>query len=149
MEPRAELHVYYGMDSVKSEDFLNGMKLLLASPGVMDHGKQPMDIIIREKYMSNFHLYLTNSDAEIDCISVRESLVAGAIPIISNYGVFKERDGIHFDLEESQMGYANIALKIINLMNDKGVDSLRENLKKSNTLLTWKDIATKWLQELE
>jgi glycosyltransferase involved in cell wall biosynthesis len=147
IEPRAELHVYYGMEGVKNDDFINGMKLLLASPGVMDHGRQPMDIIIREKYMSNFHLYLTNSDAEIDCISVRESLVAGAIPIISNYGVFKERDGIHIDLEENQIGYANIALKIVNLMNDKGIDSLRENLKKSNTLITWNDIAVKWLQE--
>ena len=32
------------------------MKLLLAQPGVMDHDRQPMDMIIREKYLSTFHL---------------------------------------------------------------------------------------------
>ena len=64
----------------------------------MDHGKQPLDIIIREKQMSSFHLYVTNSFSEIDCISIRESLATGAIPLISNFGVFKERDGIHFDI---------------------------------------------------
>jgi glycosyltransferase involved in cell wall biosynthesis len=147
MEPRAELHVYYGMDTVKNEEFLSTMRQLLATPGVMDHGRQPMDIIIREKHMSNFHLYISNSDAEIDCISVRESLVAGAIPLISNYGVFKEREGIHFDLEENQMSYLQVALKIINIMKDTELDSFREKLKKSTTLINWIDVSARWIQE--
>jgi len=97
--------------------------------------------------MSNFHLYISNSDAEIDCISVRESLVAGAIPLISNYGVFKERDGIHFDLEDNQMSHLQVALKIINIMKDTEIDLFREKLKKSTTLINWIDVSAKWIQE--
>jgi hypothetical protein len=54
--------------------------------------------IIEEKYNSTFHIYITLTDAEIDCISIRESLVTGCIPIIYNHGVFEERDGIKYDL---------------------------------------------------
>jgi hypothetical protein len=52
LEPRAELHVYYGMNNVKDENFKNALTKLLAMPGVMDHGRQPMELIIREKYLS-------------------------------------------------------------------------------------------------
>jgi glycosyltransferase involved in cell wall biosynthesis len=147
-EPRAELHVYYGMDSVMDHDFKNKMLSLLSSPGVMDHGRQPMDIIIREKHMSNFHLYLTNSDSEIDCITIRESYITGAIPILANHGVFKERDGIHFDLiEDNPMSYVRIALEILKIMKDPNIDTFRQQLKGSKTIIKWIDVAAKWLQE--
>ena len=72
-----------------------------------------MEMIIREKYLSNFHIYITNTDAEIDCISVRESCITGAIPLLSNHGVFVERSGLHFDLlETNQRSYIEIATKI-------------------------------------
>lgn len=147
-EPRAELHVYYGMGSVMDQEFKKTMTTLLASPGVMDHGRQPVDIIIREKYMSNFHLYLTNSDSEIDCISVRESCITGAIPLISNHGIFKERAGVHFELNETNpMSYAEIALQIVQLMKSPNIDALRNKLKKSPTIISWVDVAAKWIQE--
>jgi len=148
IEPRAELHVYYGMDNVADKNFKAAMTTLLASPGVMDHGRQPLEIIAREKYMSNFHLYLTNSDSEIDCISVRESCVTGAIPLISNHGIFKERDGLHFEINETNpMSYANIAMKTIEVMKDPTLDSFRQTLKESKNLIDWIDVAAKWIQE--
>jgi hypothetical protein len=147
-EPRAELHVYYGMGAVMDPNFKILMKGLLASPGVMDHGRQPMEMICREKYLSNFHLYLTNSDAEIDCITVRESCVTGAIPILSNHGIFKERDGIHFNvIEGSPISYAHIAVEILKLMKDPNIDVFRQRLKESKNLIKWVDVAAKWLQE--
>jgi len=147
-EPRAELHVYYGMDSVVDQEFKKAMLCLLASPGVMDHGRQPLEIIAREKHFSNFHIYLTNSDSEIDCISVRESCVTGAIPLISNHGIFKERSGIHFELnEKNPMSYVEIALKIIELMKSSNLDLLRDTLKVSPTIISWEDISAKWIQE--
>jgi hypothetical protein len=150
MEPRAELHVYYGMDNVQEVDFKNTVEMLLSKSGVMDHGRQPLHIIAREKYMSSFHLYLTNSNSEIDCITVRESLVTGAIPLVSNHGIFKEREGIHFDLVDTNpMSYAQIAMKIVDIMKDSNsLDSYRETLKSSKTLITWMDVAEKWIQEL-
>jgi glycosyltransferase involved in cell wall biosynthesis len=148
IEPRAELHVYYGMHGVKDEEFKKVITQLLSSKGVMDHGRQPLEIIAREKYMSNFHIYLSNSETEIDCITVKESLVTGAIPIISNFGVFKDREGIKFELGDmSQETFAKIALKIVELMRDPKLDQLRETLKKSKTIIPWIDIAAKWIQE--
>jgi glycosyltransferase involved in cell wall biosynthesis len=154
IEPRAELHVYYGMDSVQNIEFKKVMSQLLASKGVMDHGRQPVDVIVREKYMSSFHLYLSNAEAEIDCITVKESLVTGAIPILSTAGVFREREGIKFNLgDSSPTVYMNIALKIIELMKGQvqgtgqSLDIFRDTLKKSSTIISWIDISAKWIQE--
>ena len=136
------------MDLIKDEEFKKVMSLLLASKGVMDHGRQPLEIIARDKYMSNFHLYLSNSEAEIDCITIKESLLTGAIPIISNFGIFKDREGIKFDLGDmSKEVFAKIALKIVEIMRDPKLDVFRDTLKKSNTIISWIDIAAMWIQE--
>ena len=144
-EPRAELHVYYGMDGIQDENRKNNLKLLLSTPGVMDHGRQPMDMIIREKRLSTYHLYITDSVAEIDCISIRESLVTGCIPLLSNFGVFGERDGIHFDLNEMNM----IPIKIIQMMKTQTPETLnniRQELLKSPTIVDWRTISNTWVQ---
>ena len=129
-------------------EFKNQITALLAKPGVMDHGRQPVEIIAREKYMSNFHLYLSNSDSEIDCITVKESCITGAIPLLANHGVFKERDGIRFELKDNDpMSYVKIALEILKIMKDPNIDTFRQKLKGSKTVIKWIDIAAKWLQE--
>ena len=146
-EPRAELHVYYGMNHIYNENFRNRLKQLLAQPGVMDHGRQSMDIVIREKHLSTFHLYISDCIAEIDCISVRESLVAGCIPIISNTGVFAYRHGVHFNgkLVNQEVGRL-IADNIIDKMNNiEFINNAREQLKRSTTIINWHDVAKQWL----
>ena len=83
----------------------------------MDHGRQPMDLIIREKWQSTFHLYITDTQGEIDCISIRESLVAGCVPLLSDFGVFAKREGLKFKLERNnQNSYSSIAQGILNLL---------------------------------
>lgn len=147
IEPRAELHVYYGMNGINDENFKKAMRELLSQPGVMDHGRQPMEMIIREKYMSSFHLYINESNREIDCISIRESLATGAIPLISNFGVFKDRDGIHFDIVD-QSSYQNIGLQISQLFQKKAeLDSYRSQIKSSHLLVSWSAIADQWLEK--
>lgn len=147
-EPRAEFHVYYGMDHIYDDAYKTRLRQLLSQPGVMEHGRQSMDMIIREKHMSTFHLYLSSSIAEIDCISVRESLVAGCIPVISRTGVFADRHGLQYNWDPSSkdLGKA-IALDIINRMNDKQfIESARTQLMGSNTIIGWEDVAKQWLQ---
>jgi hypothetical protein len=146
-EPRAELHVYYGMGNIRDENAVKLLKELLSQPGIMDHGRQPMDMVIREKYMSNFHLYLSTSPIEIDCISIRESLATGAIPLISNFGVFKNREGIHFDIVPDVRCYQEIAIKILQLMKESNtLETYRTHIKKSPLLVGWRDISIKWLE---
>ena len=147
LEPRAELHIYYGMDMITDMDIKEKLTKLIQQPGIIDHGRQPVNIIVREKYMSNFQLYITNTISEIDCISIKESLVCGCIPLISNFGVFIEREGIHFDCVENDLCLNKIALDIINLLkNISKLDILREVFKKSKTILSWDDIGNKILK---
>jgi hypothetical protein len=147
LEPKAELHVYYGMEYVRDENFKNHMLKLLQQPGVMDHGKQNVDMISREKQRSNFHLYFTDNLLEIDCISIRESLVAGAIPILSNSNLFSERDGIRFDENPKlQSSYHQLAQLIYNLMQQpQQLDLIRQHLKKSKTIFDWEYVSNIWI----
>ena len=143
-EPRAELHVYYGMDLIKDVGYKNHLRSLLGQPGVMDHGRQPIEIIIREKYLSTFHFYITNTEAEIDCISIRESLVTGCIPLLSNFGVFKERPGLHFDFNtDKEINMA--AINIINLLkNPQKINVIKEQIKNDPIIIDWETVASEW-----
>jgi len=146
-EPRAELHVYYGMNYVQDQKFKQQMVLLLGQPGVMDHGRQGMDLIIREKWQSTFHLYITDTQGEIDCISVRESLVAGCIPLLSDKGVFAKREGLRFKLDrQDQHCYLSIAQGILNILQKPDfIYMCRNRFKDSPTITTWKQTAEQWL----
>lgn len=145
-EPRAELHVYYGMAQIQDENFLKQMSTFLAQPGVMDHSRQSVDMIIREKYQSTFHLYISNTDREIDCISIRESLVAGCIPLISDFGVFAKREGLRFKLENTQEAYSSIIRGILGLMQKPDfIELCRERFKRSDTIRDWDSVAEEWL----
>lgn len=145
-EPRAELHVYYGMDGIRDEKYRNLLRALLAQPGVMDHGRQSVEMVRREKYISTFHFYITNTEAEIDCISIKESLVTGCIPLLSNFGVFKEREGIHFDFNnEKEIRMA--AVRIVSLFKKpEEINKLSEKYKTDPTIIDWQTIASKWLK---
>lgn len=148
-EPSVELHIYYGMKLVDDE-FKNMMNELMKQPGVYDHGRQPMAKIIEEKYKSTFHLYLNNSIAEIDCISIRESLVTGCIPVISSFGVFGERDGMQYNYNENSQNYIEqldkISDDIISKMKNKVyTDTASKQLKKSKTIIDWYFVAKAWL----
>jgi hypothetical protein len=154
-EPRAELHVYYGMDYIFDEQFKLKMKLLLSQPGVMDHGRQPMEMIVREKNLSSFHLYLNDSIAEIDCISIRESLVTGCIPVISKFGVFAERHGLQFDWEpetwKKNKNFDNNCERIANelvlyMKNKQYTENASKQLTYSPTIIGWDVIARRWLE---
>ena len=147
-EPRAELHIYYGMDNIKDDNYKNHLKMLMTQPGVMDHGRQSVAVISREKYMSGFQLYVSNTQIEIDCISIRESLVTGCIPLLSNFGVFKDREGLHFELnDKDQKCYENIAVKILQLLkNPDQLNMYRDKIKKSDLIVNWNQVANEWLK---
>ena len=146
--PQAELHVYYGMDAL-DQQAQQQIRFLLGQPGVMDHGRRPMSEIIREKWKSNFHLYITDCKGETDCISIRESLITGCIPLISKDGIFGERDGLHFHLERTPQGYQGIAQGIINLLAKPDfIEMARLQFKTSPTIVSWAQIAEKWLEYL-
>lgn len=144
LEPRAELHVYYGMDGVKNDAFRQTMTALLAQPGVMDHGRQPIHILVREKYMSTFHLYISQTTAEVDCISIRESLVTGTIPLLSDWNVFRDRPGVHFSISD-QRSYQRCSVEIVQLFRQpERLEAYRTEFRQSPLIVDWDTIAKQW-----
>jgi len=101
-----------------------------------------------QKMRSSFHLYLNSSIAEIDCISIRESLITGCIPIISKFGVFKERHGLMIDFSDNMDNnlFEKIAEEIVSKMNDINfMESARNQLMLSSTIIDWNNVAKMWL----
>ncbi len=145
-EPRAELHVYYGMGGINDNEFKQEMTFLLGQPGVMDHGRRDAETIRREKWMSTFHLYLTMTEGEIDCISIRESVAAGCIPIISRHGVFAEREGVHINIDGSPEQFERAAFGIIQLMKKPELVSM-VNMKPET--MSWEKVAKLWIDAPE
>jgi hypothetical protein len=140
--PDAELHVYYGQFGKK--DALERINQLMNQPGITDHGKVDLETIAREKFRSTFHIYLCTVP-EIDCIAVRESLIAGCIPILTNNYVFKERYGVKIDgdpnEEETQVRGAHAALSL----SYSEIALLRREALKSSTIVDWNQVASAWL----
>lgn len=149
VEPRAELHLYYGTPVAPGDVFYEAFAgAMRSSKNVCDHGRKPIHIVAEEKWRSTFHLYLTNTIGEIDCIAIRESLVAGCIPILSRNRVFKERDGyfVQGDMAD-RSNYPQMAIEIVELARDTvRCDALRETLGRSKTICSWEDSAKEWLR---
>ena len=140
----ATFHVYYGMDNVAEEDFKKQMNVLLKQPGVVDHGRQGVDIIIKEKQTASFHLYYSKTTAETDCISIRESVSAGCIPIISNYNVFGEREGLKVPGDPHNYGdHQKVAFYINELLSKPDeVERIRNNMCGKE--VGWDSVAKLW-----
>jgi hypothetical protein len=153
--PEAELHVYYGMSYLYDQKLKNELTFLLANtPGVYDHGRASSKEISIEKQTSTFWLYPSHSQTEIDCINVRESLISGCIPIISEIAVLKERDGVHVSGDPMTRTFHDLfALTCVKMAKldaselQKISQEFYNTTIKSNTLsFTWHDVALKWIK---
>lgn len=150
MEPRAHLDVYYGMKNVPDQGFKTEMETLLKQPGVTDHGRVDATVIAREKWRCGLHLYFTGTPVETDCLSIRESLVTGCVPVLSTTNVFAERDGAHLDMSPDETkSYIVLAKEVVSLMRREDLDHVRDQLRKSPTITTWAQTADVWMSQME
>jgi glycosyltransferase involved in cell wall biosynthesis len=152
-EPRAELHVYYGMDLYPNEQERDEIRALLAQEGVMDHGRQSKEVVAREKQRAGFHLYTTNTTSEICCISIKESMASGCIPILSNVNIFSMFAGVHIKWDQGQSVedyYTRVAFSVIDIlrMPDEEFNHLTEEMKKSELIKSWGEVSLLWLDPL-
>jgi hypothetical protein len=142
--PGSQLHVYYGIASwdpkgKETEELLN-------QPGVIHHGRRPNGEVAEEKFRSSMNLYPSHCLTEIDCINVRESALAGCIPVLSNMAVFAERDGVHLvgDAEKPEF-HKNYVTLVVNLAKSpEKQEHMRNVLEKSDLIFTWNPVAEDW-----
>lgn len=145
--PNAELHCYYGRPSNQDPGFCQALQILLGQEGVIDHGRVGYLDCLQARAESRVQLHWSNTVAEVDCISIREALAAGCVPIISSFGVFAERDGYHlkgsaFDAEEyRQLG--EVVASVL-LMTSEEYAKLQTRLVHSQTLVPWHTVAERW-----
>lgn len=157
LQPKAELHIYYGMNLIRDDKYKSMMyELIGSSINVMNHDKQPLEVIIQEKLKSTFHLYPTNTELEIDCISIRESILCGCIPLLADLNVFKEREGVKFSInvelnnkEENIKKYAETMGQIGNFigkMSKEDIIKLRKTFENTKLSFDWEFVADEWIK---
>jgi glycosyltransferase involved in cell wall biosynthesis len=146
--PDATFDIYYGMNRLAKTPLGYKLNALFKQPGVKEHGRVSLEQIAQEKAKSAIHLYVSNSPTEIDCISVRESLLCGSVPILGNDYVFSERDGVHVIGSTNKAStYKSAAKTVIRLLNDPAaLEKKRNELKKSKTIVPWETVANEWLK---
>jgi hypothetical protein len=149
--PDATFDIYYGLNRLATTPLGIKLKKLFKQPGVKEHGRVSLKKIAEEKSKSAIHLYVSNSPTEIDCISVRESLLCGSIPVLGNDYVFKERDGIHVTgSTKNPSTYTKAATTVIRLLsNPADLEAKRLELRKSKTILAWETVAEEWLKVMK
>lgn len=119
-----------------------------------NHGRQSKEVLAREKQMSGFHLYPTLTTAEICCITLKESMISGSIPILSDKNIFGMFEGIHIkhDAEMSvEDYYRRVALGVIDIlqMPDEKLEELSNMVKQSKLLKSWGEVSMLWLKEMD
>lgn len=145
--PEATLHIYYGYDGVKDPVQREKIETALkTAKNIYDHGRVNLDEIAREKFRSTLHLYICNTPVtETDCISVRESVYAGCVPVVCNEGVFKERYAMKIDKLHTDADIYNVtADRVIQLLTTNRYE-LEEFLKNAPPDLSWDSVAEQWL----
>lgn len=142
--PSAQYHICYGDDLIQDPALKNAIRDAMKQPGIIDHGRLSAEEVAKLRHQCAMHLYLcTVPQVEIDCLSVRESLMAGCIPVTFTEGVFTERTvinvpGTHNQLQSYQMA-AGAVSKII--QNNTILDNMR-NLPVNET--RWAEVAEEW-----
>ena len=140
--PKAELHMYYGMNLVDDERRKPLEHLINSSEGVFDHGKVDFEEVCKERMRSTFHLYVTEWP-EIDCLSIRESCMCGCIPIITSDSVYGARKGVHIPGKIGPEFFSKTIKKISELIdNPQELAKERQNINYQEVF--WPDIAKKW-----
>jgi len=149
-KPEAELHIYpYIEDKCLSSNpdyskFENVYNKLKSQSGVIEHDAPTLESLITEFQTSSYHLYLSKTPNEVDALCIRESLSCGCIPIITEYNVFAERNGIKLPGDPTNVeDMKNMAKYIIEILDKKDeIKELRNKLIGHD--INWQDISNKW-----
>lgn len=141
--PDAEIHIMYGKDGL-DQHIVNILDTLLKGDGIFEYGKLNREQVIEHKLKAEYHLYYNNESQEVDCISIKESYLLGCIPIISTFGVFKERSGYHYDFNFEKEDYEKLGHAIVNDIQNNNL-----NIDFNNDIIhSWPMVAKEWLNIL-
>ena len=144
--PEAELHIYYGMELLPIP-VKDKLLPLLQQKGVFEHGRISQQELLRKKQESAIHYYI-GCASEIDCISVKESVMAGCFPVVSNVNVFMEKnyclkiDG-HPNEQDTHIKASKVIIRL--LQDETFYQQAYEKVRAHcNEIENWETIANRW-----
>lgn len=154
--PDATLKVYYGWNLFDAVHRHNPERMmwkarivdLLSQDGVTEGGRIGHKELLKQKASSAIHYYPTNFE-EIDCISVRESALVGAIPFTTDYAALEGRAYCMTtkgdpNAQETQVA---IARNIVEYLKEPSkLDPIRGKFKELALDESWERIARRWFE---
>ena len=151
--PEATLFCYYGFNKADPEDERKEIEMLLmSSKNVYDMGRVSREVLADEKKKASYHLYPSLTTSEIDCISLKESLLAENVLILSDKNIFQTFPGIKIMYENGMSiedYYTSAGVKLAddltNPENKDKIENLREIGKSFDQICQWSQSAAKWL----
>lgn len=151
--PEATLHLYYGYD-LCPPDVQRDLRTLLKSVEghVVDHGRVDAIELAKARWASTYHVYVTEFP-EIDCLSIRESVVAGCLPIVLKHAAFSERPAVFVEASQTDSVWDQVLGILRRLKGDTlAQESLRSSLRRSLQTTTldweWSTVADEWRRVL-
>ena len=152
--PQAELHIYGGWPEMglsklgPGTRWRNRMMELMAQPGIFHHGQVDRERLIKERAMSAIHYYGCTFE-EFDCITVRESMAVGCVPVTTDFAALYDKpycvkisgDPLLRQTQES------VALKVAELLKDQNrLDEIRKEFLELVKDETWENLAKEWVK---
>jgi glycosyltransferase involved in cell wall biosynthesis len=155
--PDAELHFYYGWNNFDKfaaayphlVEFKKKIQsLMLATEGVVQHGRINQDQLAKAFMKSSVWLYPTYF-SETYCITAIEAQLGGAIPVTNRLAALNETVVSGFDIT-GDVHDPNVqevyAQAVIHVLTSKDDPELRGRIKESAPAITWDQVADAWLQ---
>jgi glycosyltransferase involved in cell wall biosynthesis len=141
----AEFHIYYTPGS--ETEIRKSMSELFSQSGVFEHEITSHSMIVEEKSKAVFDLYYAEAVAEVTGDTIKESMVLGCIPILSNANIYGEHEGLKLQwLEDNDTNNTLIANNICSLARNRREQAvIRSKMDKAPNLLSWDVVAEKWL----
>ena len=145
---QVEVHIYYGR-SLLHPDIIKKFDKLFDHPLIKEHKRIDRQQLFKIRSEFRVHCYPI-CDSEVDCLSVRESALAGCVPVVSKNKVFETNEREYVERVEMN-NYKSLADKVIKLLTDDVYfTTVQRRLyqKAKQTSHDWDRVAKLWKDEL-
>lgn len=145
---RVEVHIYYGR-ALLTEQQNREFDALFNHPLVKEHGRVSRRELFRLRESFRVHCY-PDCDFETDCLSVKESILAGCVPVVSKNCVFAT-DERQYAQRIERGDHRAMAEEVLKLLHDDQYFrevQRRLHQRAKEQVLDWDQVAKLWDNEL-
>lgn len=146
---QVEVHIYYGRAMLSPEENKK-FDELFKHPLVKEHSRVSRDQLFKIRQEFRVHCYPV-CNGEIDCMSVRESALAGCVPVVSKNKVFENNERQYVRRVELN-NHRAMASEVIKLLtDDQYFTNVQQKVyqKAKDCSLNWDQVSDLWSKELE